>query len=332
MTVKRWGVRVVFLIFGIVLALSIYEFILSRKGYQKEWHYNDNVPTSWAVDDYWSRYRPKPGSNHAWGVKMRCNRYGFRGPAYTYEHPAVICLGDSCTFGVKLHNSQTYAGILNSPAFPVLNAGIPGYNSFLGLELLEHSPWLKEHPKLVTLYFGWNDHWRAIGTEKMFYYLRRLAARSRIASVIFLKLQESLYSDELIWKKYRWFSQVPLSQFKENLTRMVQLAQKSGAVVVLITAPAEPRFVQSGKAWFAFHSMAEYDDHKIYVKAVREVAARTHAGLVDFARNKILLRAKSPKEYFVDPIHLTAKGQRLLARELKPWVDCAKKGNCPPHS
>jgi lysophospholipase L1-like esterase len=81
---------------------------------------------------------------------------GFRSPAPTGP-PAVVCLGDSCTFGVGVDDDETYPARLAAlEGAAVLNAGVPGYSAFQGRRLLEEGI-VEWRPKAVVVQFGWND-------------------------------------------------------------------------------------------------------------------------------------------------------------------------------
>jgi lysophospholipase L1-like esterase len=90
------------------------------------------------------------------------NPQGFRGPAWTDERLAadlrVLALGDSCTFGRGVADDETYTAALESMLradgrdVAVFNAGVPGYDTFQELNLLERvGPIVKPHVILV----GW---------------------------------------------------------------------------------------------------------------------------------------------------------------------------------
>jgi lysophospholipase L1-like esterase len=267
-----------------------------------------------------------PGLHHEFGTDLRINRHGTRGPEFTRAD--VIALGDSCTALGPQREDQLYPFVLAaSSGVDVVDAGTPGYNSLMGLYWLERSHLLDLHPKLVTIYYGWNDHWRAAGTEAMFRWFRHLAPHSRLATLL-MSLQESIWEQEPPLDRLRWFPEVPLSQFKSNLEEIVKLARASGATVVLITGPAERRLVKAGEGWFIDRSVDEFEDHFRYSDAIREVARQTGAGLVDFAREYDRIKTDDSHAYMVDFVHLNAAGHRLLAFLLQPWVECAMRHTC----
>jgi lysophospholipase L1-like esterase len=302
---------------SLAAGLGLAEIALAARGFKPGWRYT----RTWAADDVQSRYKLNPGFYpDLFGAAARINSYEARGPEP--RHPEIVSLGDSCTFGVGLREEDTYAGQLSARGIETVNAGVPGYNSYSGLQHLRDSSLLSLHPKLVTIYFGWNDHWRAIATESAFARLRPFARYSRVLSRL-LSLQRSLWDPG--WGSFRWFAQVPLAQFKENLRGMIAASRSAGAEVVLITAPSEPRLVAAHEGFFTDHSLAEYKDHERYAAAVREVAAETKAGLVDFESEMKKRASADPHEYFIDFVHPNRKGQGVLADLLTPLAQGVRR-------
>jgi lysophospholipase L1-like esterase len=96
------------------------------------------------------------------------NSWGFRGPEFKAEDLAekkvVLCLGDSTTFGVLVDEPLTFPRRLEQalrarrrPRAMVVNAGVPGYNSWNEDAYLERLlPRLR--PKLVVLGLFMNDN------------------------------------------------------------------------------------------------------------------------------------------------------------------------------
>jgi lysophospholipase L1-like esterase len=299
------------------LGVAASELYFAHRGYKPSWQYTSD----YAQDDLAARYTLKPGIYpNLFNSYARINSLGARGPEP--RKPLVLSLGDSCTFGVGLAEKATYAGQLTARGFETINAGVPGYNSYSGLRRLQSSSLLGLHPKLVTLYFGWNDHWRAAATEKHFARLRWWAQYSRTAAML-LGYQQSIWSPDPRWRDYRRAAQVPLEDFKDNLSEMIRLSKKSGAAVVLITPPSEPRLAKGD--FFATHSLVEFDDHPRYAEAVRAVAAETTVGLIDLDRELRKRSAKDPHKFFIDFAHLNADGHAVLARMLEPWAKAAAR-------
>jgi lysophospholipase L1-like esterase len=95
------------------------------------------------------------------------NSDGLRGPEVGVKTPGelrILSLGESSTFAAQMPYEQCYSSrleqLLNSASPPgqvrVLNAGVPGYTLFQGVQFLTHRG-LRLQPDIVLLYFGFND-------------------------------------------------------------------------------------------------------------------------------------------------------------------------------
>lgn len=260
----------------------------------------------------------------------RTNTLGFRGDEPPAEAPStftVTCFGNSCTFGWRLPEHQTYPGQLQARLAPisraqyrVINCGVPGYSSFQGLRLLQEMlPRLK--PELVAICYGWNDHWAAgfdiedkaqemapqfiLDTQNVF-------SRSYVYRAIkYALLSRSEKSREYTYNKQAPRYRVGLEDYRANLEAMIRLCRDGGATPILITAPAgdgDPELVNPMEAY-----------HERYNEVVRQTAADLAVGLVDAAR----LFAEHP-EYFDDPkgdfIHYNARGAAAISAELEQLI------------
>ena len=126
-------------------------------------------PSSFVPDDFlfWRLLAPNPG----WHVSGQ----GFRGDPVSRAKAdqvfRVICMGDSCTFGLGPDGGvpwdRTYPALLQrllaermQQEVQVINAAVPGYSSFQGLRYLS-SELTGYQPDMVTAYFGINDSYEA---------------------------------------------------------------------------------------------------------------------------------------------------------------------------
>jgi lysophospholipase L1-like esterase len=321
---KEWALRTAMVIVALMLGLVLIELGMTIAGKKKGIDFGNDT-LYYGDRDF--RNGMRPGLFHEYGGTERINSHGTRGPEF--DHIDYLALGDSCTFQPPLKEEEIYPGLLASPTVQSVNAGTPGYNTDQGLWWLKKSRLLDMHPKLVSLYYGWNDHWRAAAPQSVFRFLRHAAAHSRLATFL-ARYEESIWREKPPMSRYRWFTLVSLGAFKSNLKEMIRLSRAAGATVVLITAPSERRLINPEEKWFTTHGIEEFDDHAKYIEAVREVARETGAGLVDFAAEIDRQRTDAPADFFFDFVHPNAKGNQVLASLLKPWVECAMSGRCPP--
>jgi len=259
----------------------------------------------------------------------------------------VLTLGDSCTFlGEPRPWPEVVEERLSRRAgrpVRVLNAGVPAYSSLQGRRFLE-SRLIELSPDVVTIYFGWNDHWRAtvkadadfpVRDERMVT-LQRLLSSSHLYQAMNYLIKgrvrprpgdaaagggEAPPFDprrDLAAAAGGQPLRVPPAQFERNLRAMVARIRAAGGTAVLITAPST---LSSGAipSYLVAHGFVTTDGesiqvlHERYVDLVRRVARETGAPLVDAAADfeaspdggRALMRQ--------DGIHLTAAGIQRLA-------------------
>src|SRR6185369_9035870 len=99
------------------------------------------------------------------GTTFRTNKIGLRGPNLRTDGARrILAVGDSCTFGWRVSEADTYPAqleaVLNRRAggdrYQVINAGVPGYTSYQGLVYLQEQG-LALRPEIVVIGFGFND-------------------------------------------------------------------------------------------------------------------------------------------------------------------------------
>ncbi|MDD5656042.1 MAG: GDSL-type esterase/lipase family protein [Elusimicrobia bacterium] len=260
------------------------------------------------------------------------NSAGFLGPEWIEAKPAdavrVIALGDSCTVAGEDPYPARLAGLLGAlpggRRWEVWNAGVGSWSSYQGLKLLE-TELLRYKPDIVTIYFGWNDHWLAwAAPDKDLAALLdrqsrvlRLVERSRLA-------QGLLYLADACRGGPKFSARTPprvaLRDYASNLAAMVRLIRSAGAEAVLLTAPTvltpeHPVTLSLCRRTRNFFDPARIGEvHESYNEAVRSVARRTGAPLADLASE--FARAGRPGPFFTDGIHLTAAGHRRAAELL----------------
>ena len=239
----------------------------------------------------------------------------------------VICMGDSCS----ADGGPPYAGCLhalltNAPPTPqsweAFNMAVYGYSSLQGLRVFE----LKGRqlgPDIVTVYFGWNDHWLCgegyapdshglalemspaaarvydvLSRKRFGQLLIRFATPGRYIAIV--KKKGKLPAE--IEASYR----VPPDEYRRTLRRFVAEIREAGAIPLLITAPSGPRLtlvlVHTGQGKSLDQIRAAHAD---YVQIVRDVARETGAELLDLAA---MFSGEEYAPFFSDGIHFTQDG------------------------
>lgn len=276
----------------------------------------------------------------------RHNRDGFRNLRDFAPKPPgvtrIACYGGSTTYGVSVQdNEETYPARLevalnqirgaDSSRVETWNLGVGGYTTREILGTLKRTlPALQ--PDAVLIQIAINDviprfypdyqndysHFRTPFASLELNAFQRMARRSRAWLALAygagwirpLSLQSQTQRpmppvDEAL----AHLDATPPSGFAENLEAAVRLARDAGCQVWLLTEPYLDVPAFAGPTEEARRLEAGYRRGLLEHNAlIREIAARTGAGLVD-------LDQMMPREhaYFSDPIHMTVPGNRVKA-------------------
>jgi len=225
----------------------------------------------------------------------------------------VICMGDSVTGqGRPGYSQYLHDRLTNNPptsqSWEAFNIGVHGYSTLQGLRQFQKMGRLLE-PDIVTVFFGWNDHWLNVegDRQKMGLEMRPVAGR------IFEVLRKKRFFRFFIWalspvqhlsrreKGADRVLRVPPEEYRSTLKAFVKEIRGSGAIPVLITAPRRSLTDEVIRKEY-IRSIDEGNRiHDQYVEITRAVARNTQAELLDLA---ILLTGKECDAYFArDGIH-----------------------------
>jgi len=268
----------------------------------------------------------------------KINALGFRDREITQTKPPgtvrVICYGDSCT----ADGGPPYSGCLhqllrNEPptgtSWEAFNMAVYGYSSVQGLKVFQLQG-RQLAPDIVTLYFGWNDHWmcgyrpdsnnQALRLGRFSGSIMKILRKKRFGQLLIKavtpgrniaveKVNGELPAD--IEERYR----VPPDEYRYTLSRFVRDAREAGAIPIMITAPRGPtlthHLVKNGQG----RSIEQLDQaHAQYIEITREVARDMDVELLDLAA--ILDNEESAPLFNGDGIHLTQDGLWRIGEEL----------------
>lgn len=234
------------------------------------------------------------------------------------ERPPLLLMGDSCTHLGRYDEALAeWARRRFGEPLRYGNLAVAGWSSFQGRrQLARDVPALE--PEVVTIYFGWNDHWTGFGFEDA-----EVASWQRFGAGPWGELrlvQLGIRTWVVLASRGHRPNRVPIPDFRENLRDMVSRARSVEAVPVLLTAAddhrpgEEPEYLD--ERWL--RDLSELVPlHEAYVEAVRRTARETGAPLCDLAaRVEALEPEVRSRLFFEDGIHLTAEGDRFLAREI----------------
>lgn len=259
----------------------------------------------------------------------------------------VITLGCSCTQvcqGTDFTYPDYMQVLLNAKSsdhYEVLNAGVGGYSSYQGLQLLKHTL-VKYKPDMVTIFFGWNDHWIAQTPDHRF----KMKADWEVDLINFLEQFRTYQACH--WLIARWkekalgsiqdkdrqsTERVPPEEYEKNLKAIVDFCRAHEIQPVLITAPFMAS-QWSGPWWYFPNPMEDLVAvHMAYNEIVRKVSQENQVPIIDLERALIHLDQKNPGEYFSDGIHFAPTGCRLVAELIVSAMEnqflLAHKGESP---
>ncbi len=279
--------------------------------------YNTNSAEPFLERDERLFWKPRP-------YVLEHNSRGLVGPEFKdQKDPGVfriVCLGDSCThFGPQPYTEhlQELLDQRMPGRFEVINCGTIGYSSHQGLVRLQDEV-TKWEPDLVTVYFGWNDHWLAhffrdseqqvAGQTKTEFH--NSMSHSRVYQLINLCATKATTSIE---PKYR----VSTQEYATNLREMKQISDQIGSRIWYLTAPhafdiGVPDYLSTSGEVIEGEDLLEL--HRSYNEVVRSEASESGVTLVDLEQE---LDKLDKFEIFVDDhIHLSEQGRFLVGKRL----------------
>lgn len=215
----------------------------------------------------------------------------------------IVCLGDSCTFGVGVDDDRTFAAVLQTllPDVRCINAGVPGYSAFQGRRVLADnlSAW---RPAAVTISFGWNDAspWDGLGDaehpnrmhESMFDQLGLVRVMRRGVGSL-LGSRRPKPTEDLR-------PRLTPREFDEQLAGIIADCGRAGAMPVLLRWPTRRQVAMNQPA-------GAYD---------LVVADRAKAGGVPMIDLGPLFAANGGRDLYVDVIHASVRGHWVVAEAL----------------
>jgi lysophospholipase L1-like esterase len=231
------------------------------------------------------------------------------------SHPAIVFMGDSCT-EFSSYPRRTLQKLQADASIPGtgVTLGVGGWSSEQGLEQLRRDV-IPLHPAVITIYYGWNDHWVAMGLtdpEIMHAHrLRWLADRLRLGQ-LWLEIDSNLAA-----RRKPAPNRVPLLHYVANLRAIATEARAAGIIPIFITAPSnhvaghEPAYLLKRHV----RSLSEVVPlHTEYMDATRAAALDAGAQVCDAAAAFTALPEPHNRFFQKDGIHLTDEGDEEMAR------------------
>lgn len=252
------------------------------------------------------------------------NSLGFRDVEFDVKKPKgtfrIICMGDSVTYGMPVKKEETYpkmlAKILRSrypdKEIESINAGVPGYSSYQGLQWLKHNI-AKYQPDVCVLYYGINETAGSINNladkeQKMpeRWLLDLANFLSRFKSYKLINRLTLLCKYSLYHKNKGLVRRVSPQDYKNNLLEINKICEENNTKTLFIT------------------NAARYDPQEDFVFTVDEY--QPPQGIRTLNAYEIYKRhEKDASRLFADDTrpdnyHFTQEGQDLLAREVAKYL------------
>jgi lysophospholipase L1-like esterase len=263
-------------------------------------------------DLMWS---PRPGFRGEFqGQTVSINSLGLRGAEPALPKPRtrrrVICFGDSITFGYGVSDTETYPVRLGEALaghdVDVINAGVTGFTTHQVVSLAERTLPVVQ-ADVATFCIGWNDGTRRPVDDRE--YVRRLRQTMDVDSVLdHLAIYSFLKARYLRWSVRQLpatgaLRRVSLEQYAENLAALVALCRKQGVRPVFIELPRRRGGDDPPADWS-------------YPEAFEAAAGRLGAPLLTAGLLGRRAGTANSEAYFIDSLHLSVEGNRLLGEAL----------------
>lgn len=272
-------------------------------------------------------YRLKPGD---YFQGRQVNALGFREREVDPRKKAgtlrVICLGDSTTAqGLPGYSQYLHELLQADPPtgrpWEAFNMGVHGYSVRQGLILFRRQA-RELKPDIVTVYFGWNEHWYEAQSDDLLLAVRVQPMLGRIfdrlrAKRIFMALhwlinplqRQSRGADDRVLR-------VPPGRYAQLLKQLVAEIRAAGAVPVIITAP-RGKLSEHEVGQQRARSVADAERlHDQYVEITRQVARQTGAPLFDLAG--IFSGPECARYFAADGIHFDQYAAEGLISQILP--------------
>lgn len=250
----------------------------------------------------------------------RTNSLGYRGGEFG-ERPAqggvrILCLGDSCTFGLGLSESDTYVRRLESALdaafegaldFEVLNLGVVGYSTYQTRRQLEIDG-ARLHPDIVILMpTAFND---ATAAPERTDRERAADNRSLLTDLRQLRLARLLGTGDPIYEVPK---QIELAAASKRRCR-VSLAERREELDACFTAAQSIATRLLPVRFACAESAASVDpDLRARSQTVSDLATEHGLLCVDIESEFASL---APLELYTDGVHPTPFGARVIANAL----------------
>jgi len=239
----------------------------------------------------------------------------------------IISLGCSCTGQGPPAYSEILHNRLNAEEpgkWDAFNMGVHGYSTSQGLRLFQIRG-ASLAPDIVTVFFGWNDHWRARKEDSKRMARRTAKWQAPLIRALHKKrffqymVQKSTPTHENVLENQEFVLRFPPEEYRANLLQLINEIKKTGAIPLLIAAPRAatltPILVKNRQAESIESALALHDR---YLAILYEVGQSTGTRMIDLAAEMTPSLAK--KIMSDDGIHFKPAGLEWIGTHLHQTV------------
>ena len=267
-------------------------------------------------------WRVKAGQSRQFGVPdvTTINSDGLRNAtvSLTALKTRILIVGDSSIYGVRVRDSENISGqletMLRKKGFDVevLNGGCPGYSSWQAYRLLKERL-LKYKPDWVIVGTLWSDTQGADQPDATQY--GNVPMPWRYQSRLFM--MANMYISKKRWELEEApevhfgtdpvvapTNRVPIDDYESNLYEINKLVVENGGQTLFLLLPGM-QDVLHGRIG---------DFREGYREVMRQAAEELQVPIADMPSH--FHRVGREREYFMDDVHPTVKGYRIIAEEL----------------
>lgn len=241
-------------------------------------------------------------------------RHFFRKPFFIFagnKGRNILFIGGSSVYGVYNDDLHTFPHLLEAGLnhTSCLNAGKPGVLSSEYTDIIRECYRRYCVPDMVVFYTGYNDIFRSFPVRNKAYW-KWIGVMERYSFFLLTLRQKLIISEQIKMRRdprYRWQF---VHELSGNIERCINFIRSNRAAKIVII----PEVLAAGK--FSLSPMHDYGWYaEIYSgvpEALRELAAAENCCFLD-PRGELL---SEWKDNFSDPVHLTDRGNEVLAKFL----------------
>lgn len=263
---------------------------------------------------------------------FQTNDFGFRDNKNEFK---TLIMGPSSTVGWGVDQNESYSAFLNENlSGGVFNGGQIGYSIKQGHDVFS-TYFFDKNIKVLVLAYGVNDI--------DYFPFEVLPASVFDISQTYFLTRNMLFQHQQLYPCPRSFEikpRVPLADYMQTINKFYEYAQKRKIKLIIInTAHNYQGFDDPTKSKLSNIAYAEYKDAlvsndcekarnsffeaqkleayrivneaKLYNEALKDFSLKNNISLIDIASEMNL-----KKDLFVDPVHFSVKGNKLIAKKL----------------